>query len=90
MAAGVNRYTWDLELDPVVSFPGMILWGATTERSDGPARHLSVRLTVDGVTQTQSFACRSIRCVRSATPICSISGTSPAASATRSTRRTTR
>ena len=29
MAAGVNRYSWDLNSTPVVSFPGMILWGAT-------------------------------------------------------------
>jgi photosystem II stability/assembly factor-like uncharacterized protein len=55
MAAGVNRYTWDLNSTGVVTFPGMILWGAT---QNGPAvlpGAYSVRLTADGVTQTQSF-----------------------------------
>jgi photosystem II stability/assembly factor-like uncharacterized protein len=56
MAAGVNRYTWDLSSTGVVTFPGMILWGAT---QSGPAvvpGSYQVRLTADGVTQTQSFA----------------------------------
>jgi photosystem II stability/assembly factor-like uncharacterized protein len=55
MAAGVNRYTWDLNSTGVVTFPGMILWGAT---QNGPAvlpGSYQVRLTADGVTQTQSF-----------------------------------
>ena len=56
MAAGVNRYTWDLNSTGVVTFPGMILWGAT---QSGPAvlpGSYQVRLTADGVTQAQSFA----------------------------------
>jgi photosystem II stability/assembly factor-like uncharacterized protein len=55
MTAGVNRYTWDLNSTGVVTFPGMILWGAT---QNGPAvlpGGYQVRLTADGVTQTQSF-----------------------------------
>ena len=56
MAAGVNRYTWDLNSTGVVSFPGMILWGAT---QSGPAvlpGSYQVRLTADGVAQTQPFS----------------------------------
>ena len=56
MAAGVNRFIWDLNSTGVVTFPGMILWGAT---QSGPAvlpGNYQVRLTADGVTQTQSFA----------------------------------
>ena len=56
MAAGVNRYTWDLNSTGVVTFPGMILWGAT---QSGPAvlpGSYQVRLTADGVTQTQTFS----------------------------------
>jgi photosystem II stability/assembly factor-like uncharacterized protein len=56
MAAGVNRFTWDLNSTGVVTFPGMILWGAT---QNGPAvlpGAYQVRLTADGVTQTQSFS----------------------------------
>jgi photosystem II stability/assembly factor-like uncharacterized protein len=55
MAAGVNRFTWDLNSTGVVTFPGMILWGAT---QNGPAvlpGSYQVRLTADGVIQTQSF-----------------------------------
>jgi photosystem II stability/assembly factor-like uncharacterized protein len=55
MAAGMNRFTWDLNSTGVVTFPGMILWGAT---QNGPAvlpGSYQVRLTADGVTQTQSF-----------------------------------
>jgi hypothetical protein len=56
MAAGVNRYTWDLNSTGVVTFPGMILWGAT---QSGPAvlpGSYEVRLTIDGTTLRQPFA----------------------------------
>ena len=56
MAAGVNRYTWDLNSTGVVTFPGMILWGATQA---GPAvlpGNYEVRLTIDGTTLRQPFA----------------------------------
>jgi photosystem II stability/assembly factor-like uncharacterized protein len=56
MAAGVNRYTWDLNSTGVVTFPGMILWGAT---QSGPAvlpGNYEVRLTIDGTTLRQPFA----------------------------------
>ena len=55
MATGLNRFTWDLNSTGVVTFPGMILWGAT---QSGPAvlpGAYQVRLTADGVTQTQPF-----------------------------------
>jgi photosystem II stability/assembly factor-like uncharacterized protein len=55
MAAGVNRFSWDLNSTPVVSFPGMILWGATQNGPMVLPGSYSVRLTADGVTQTQSF-----------------------------------
>jgi len=56
MVAGMNRFTWDLNSTGVVTFPGMILWGAT---QSGPAvlpGAYQVRLTADGVVQTQSFS----------------------------------
>ena len=55
MASGLNRFTWDLNSTGVVTFPGMILWGAT---QNGPAvlpGSYQVRLTADGVTQNQPF-----------------------------------
>jgi photosystem II stability/assembly factor-like uncharacterized protein len=56
MAAGMNRASWDLSSQPVVSFPGMILWGAT---QNGPAvlpGRYQVRLTADGVSETQPIS----------------------------------
>ena len=56
MAAGVNRYTWDLNSTGVTTFPGMILWGAT---QSGPAvlpGEYAVRLNVDGTTLRQPFS----------------------------------
>ena len=55
MAAGVNRFTWDLNSTGVVTFPGMILWGATQNGPTVLPGTYQVRLTADGVTQTQSF-----------------------------------
>ncbi len=51
--AGLNRVTWNLAYPGATTFPGMILWGATT---NGPAAlpgTYQVRLTVDGRAQTQ-------------------------------------
>jgi photosystem II stability/assembly factor-like uncharacterized protein len=55
MAAGLNRFTWDLNSQPVVSFPGMILWGATQNGPMVLPGTYQVRLTVDSQAQTQSF-----------------------------------
>jgi photosystem II stability/assembly factor-like uncharacterized protein len=56
MAAGMQRFTWDLQAQPVVNFPGLVLWGAT---QNGPVvlpGTYQARLTVDGGTpQVQSF-----------------------------------
>jgi photosystem II stability/assembly factor-like uncharacterized protein len=56
MAAGVNRFVWDLQSEPVVSFPGMVLWGATTNGPTVLPGTYEARLTVDGKTLTQSFS----------------------------------
>ena len=56
MAAGMNRASWDLSAQPVVSFPGMILWGATQNGPTVLPGSYQVRLTADGVTQTQPLA----------------------------------
>ena len=58
MAPGLNRVTWGLDYPAATTFPGMILWGATT---NGPAAlpgQYQVRLTVDGRAQTQSLSIR--------------------------------
>ena len=53
MAAGVNRFTWDLQYAPVTPFPGMVLWGATTNGPLALPGTYQARLTVDGRAQTQ-------------------------------------
>src|SRR5215471_14309742 len=52
MKEGLNRFSWDLTTQPIVSFPGMVLWGAT---QNGPAvvpGQYQVRVTADGWVQT--------------------------------------
>ena len=53
MAAGLNRVTWNLDYAPATTFPGMILWGASTAGPAALPGDYQVRLTVDGKTQTQ-------------------------------------
>ena len=58
MAAGLNRTTWGLTYPGATTFPGMVLWGAST---NGPAAlpgKYQVRLTVDGQAQTQPLTIR--------------------------------
>ena len=58
MAAGLNRVTWDLNSQPIVSFPGMILWGATQNGPMVLPGSYQVRLTVDGTVHTAPLAVR--------------------------------
>jgi hypothetical protein len=53
MAAGLNRATWNLEYPGVVTFPNMVLWGASTSGPLALPGTYQVRLTVDGKSQTQ-------------------------------------
>jgi photosystem II stability/assembly factor-like uncharacterized protein len=53
MAAGVQRFTWDLQYAPVTPFPGMVLWGATTNGPLALPGTYQARLTVDGEVLTQ-------------------------------------
>jgi photosystem II stability/assembly factor-like uncharacterized protein len=52
---GLNHYTWDLRYESAVSFPGMILWGASVAGPLAPPGTYKVRLTADGTTQTRTF-----------------------------------
>jgi photosystem II stability/assembly factor-like uncharacterized protein len=58
MAAGLNRATWDLDYPGAVTFPNMILWGATTGGPLALPGTYQVRLTVDGKSQTQPLVVR--------------------------------
>jgi photosystem II stability/assembly factor-like uncharacterized protein len=54
--SGMNRVTWNVEYAGVTTFPGMVLWGATTNGPTALPGTYQVRLTVDGKSQTQTFA----------------------------------
>jgi photosystem II stability/assembly factor-like uncharacterized protein len=58
MAPGLNRVTWNLAYSGPVTFPGMVLWGATTAGPSALPGSYEVRLTVDGVAQTQPLRIR--------------------------------
>jgi len=51
--AGVNTFSWDQHYANAVTFPGMILWGASTQGPDAPPGTYTVRLTADGKTVSQ-------------------------------------
>ena len=53
MTAGLNRASWNLDYPSAVTFPGMILWGASTNGPMALPGTYQVRLTVDGKSQTQ-------------------------------------
>ena len=58
MAAGFNRFSWDLQYAGATTFPGMILWGASTNGPLALPGNYQVRLTVDGHTLTQPLTVR--------------------------------
>jgi hypothetical protein len=58
MTAGLNRASWNLNYPGAVTFPGMILWGATTNGPMALPGTYQVRLTVDGKSQTQPLVVR--------------------------------
>jgi photosystem II stability/assembly factor-like uncharacterized protein len=53
MVAGVHHFNWDLQHAPVTPFPGMVLWGATTNGPLALPGTYQARLTVDGQAFTQ-------------------------------------
>jgi hypothetical protein len=54
--AGVGRLNWDGRYASAVTFPGMILWGASTSGPAAPPGQYTVRLKVDGREQTKPVA----------------------------------
>jgi hypothetical protein len=53
MAAGLNNFTWDLQYPGPTTFPGMVLWGASTSGPAALPGAYQIRLTVDGTAQTR-------------------------------------
>ncbi len=50
---GIDHFTWDLRYEAAKGFPGMILWGASTQGPAAPPGRYTVRLIVDGRSLTQ-------------------------------------
>jgi hypothetical protein len=46
--AGFNRITWDLRTQGALTFPGMILWGASTNGPAAPPGRYTLKLSADG------------------------------------------
>jgi photosystem II stability/assembly factor-like uncharacterized protein len=55
MAQGMQNVTWNLRYPSATSFPGMILWGGNVQGPYAPPGTYQVRMTVNGVAQTQPF-----------------------------------
>jgi photosystem II stability/assembly factor-like uncharacterized protein len=55
---GLNTFTWDGAHAPAVTFPGMILWGGSTNGPPAAPGRYQVRLTADGKTVTQPLIVR--------------------------------
>ena len=49
---GLNHLTWDLRTEPWTNFEGMIFWGARRMGPAVPPGQYSVRLTIDGRTES--------------------------------------
>jgi len=58
IAEGLNRVAWNLQYAGATTFPGMILWGASTSGPTALPGPYRVRLTVDGRAQTQPLVVR--------------------------------
>ena len=58
VAAGLHRATWNLAYPGATTFPGMVLWGASTAGPAAVPGQYQVRLTVDGQAQTQPLNVR--------------------------------
>jgi hypothetical protein len=56
VAAGMNRFTWDLRYPNAHDFPGLVLWAGSTRGPVAPPGRYKVKLTANGVTKTQEFS----------------------------------
>lgn len=52
VAAGLNRIHWNLRTQPLLTFPGMIMWGVRTNAPAAPPGRYTLRLTAGGRTLT--------------------------------------
>ncbi|MEI9972765.1 MAG: hypothetical protein WDO73_12305 [Ignavibacteriota bacterium] len=53
--AGLNRFVWNLRYPDATGFPGLILWAGSLTGPTVPPGIYTVKLTVNGKTQSQTF-----------------------------------
>jgi hypothetical protein len=53
--AGTHRLNWDMRYPGATEFPGLIMWAANSRGPVAPPGTYTVRLTVDGASQTEPF-----------------------------------
>jgi photosystem II stability/assembly factor-like uncharacterized protein len=56
VAAGMNRFSWDLRYPNAHEFPGLIMWAGSTRGPIAPPGRYKVRLSAHGVSRTHEFA----------------------------------
>jgi photosystem II stability/assembly factor-like uncharacterized protein len=64
---GMNRFTWNMRYPDARTFPGIILWAASTSGPMAPPGMYQVKLTAHGVTKTQEFEIRRNAAVKTVT-----------------------
>ncbi len=56
VAAGMNRFTWDMRYEGATVFPGMIMWAAQPQRGPAaPPGRYTARITARGESKSTSF-----------------------------------
>jgi photosystem II stability/assembly factor-like uncharacterized protein len=55
---GLNRFVWNMRYPEATSFPGLIMWAASTQGPRVAPGTYTVRLTAGGQTQTETFEIR--------------------------------
>jgi photosystem II stability/assembly factor-like uncharacterized protein len=53
--AGMNRFVWNLRYPDATTFPGLIMWAGNVTGPRVPPGKYTVRLTVDGKSQSETF-----------------------------------
>jgi photosystem II stability/assembly factor-like uncharacterized protein len=64
---GMNRFTWNMRYPDATTFPGIILWAASTSGPMAPPGKYQVTLTANGVTRAQDFEIRRNATVKTVT-----------------------
>ncbi len=56
VAAGMNRFAWDLRYPNAHDFPGLVLWAGSIRGPVAPPGRYKVKLTANGTSKTQEFS----------------------------------